>query len=208
MTRASNGSDKSTERREQILEAAAVALAEVGFENITTRRIAQKAGVNVATLHYHFGTKEALLAEAVRHALSRAVGVLRPAMAGAATPAEALAAGIDTAWVLAQERPGILRYHLAVRSFQDPEAKRQAAGIYAAYRRLVEEVAERHLAEGGALAPGVTPAGLAHYVVTAVDGILLQHLVTADEGAARSSLDILRRHALSLLQSGPAPAEE
>ena len=45
--------------RIQILEAAAIALTRGGYERITTRRIAEEAGVNIATLHYYFGTKEA-----------------------------------------------------------------------------------------------------------------------------------------------------
>jgi AcrR family transcriptional regulator len=191
--------DRSAERREQILEAASAVLAQVGYEKITTRRIAQEADVNVATLHYHFGSKEALLTEVIRYALYRAEGILRGVMEAAPTPAEALAAALQATWNIAKERPGILRYDLVCRAFRDEDARRQADALYTAYRRLVEAVVERHLVEGGTLAPGVTPPDLGYYVVSAVDGILLQHLVTGNDEAAWNSLDLVRRHALSLL---------
>lgn len=196
------GGERTNERREQILEAAYHTLVQVGFEKITTRRIAQEAGVNIATLHYHFGTKEALLSEVVRYTVQRVESRLRAAMQAAPTPAEGLAMAFRTVWEIAQERPGILRYDLVLRALRDEAARSEAKSIYATYRRLVEDIAERHLAEGGTLPSGVTPATLAHYLVSVVDGILLQHLVTGDAKAARNSLEIVRRHALSLLGRG------
>jgi AcrR family transcriptional regulator len=48
------------ETRHEILRAAADAFAEAGFVGATTRLVATRAGVNVATLHYHFGSKVGL----------------------------------------------------------------------------------------------------------------------------------------------------
>lgn len=46
--------------RHAILAAAESCFSESGFAGTPTRRIAARAGVNVATLHYHFGSKEKL----------------------------------------------------------------------------------------------------------------------------------------------------
>jgi len=54
------------ESREKILEAAARVYAETGFRGATTRRIAEEAGVNEITIFRHFGSKAALIAEALR----------------------------------------------------------------------------------------------------------------------------------------------
>jgi AcrR family transcriptional regulator len=51
--------------RDQLLGAAARVYAEVGYRGATTRRIAQDAGVNEITLFRHFGSKDALLQEAI-----------------------------------------------------------------------------------------------------------------------------------------------
>jgi AcrR family transcriptional regulator len=54
------------ENRARILEAAARVYAEYGFRGATTRRIAIAAGVNEVTLFRTFGSKAALIDEAVR----------------------------------------------------------------------------------------------------------------------------------------------
>jgi AcrR family transcriptional regulator len=46
--------------RERILESVALVFAEEGFDGARTRALAQAAGVNVATLAYHFGDKQGL----------------------------------------------------------------------------------------------------------------------------------------------------
>ena len=51
--------------REEILKAAARIYCEAGFRGTTTRRIATEAGVNEVTVFRHFGSKEALLREAI-----------------------------------------------------------------------------------------------------------------------------------------------
>ncbi|HEY5204285.1 MAG TPA: TetR/AcrR family transcriptional regulator [Roseiarcus sp.] len=48
-------------RREQILAAALKVMIAEGVYHATTRKIAEAAGVNVATLHYHFQNKEEIL---------------------------------------------------------------------------------------------------------------------------------------------------
>lgn len=54
------------ELRDKILKAATELYAETGFRGATTRQIANKAGVNEVTLFRHFGSKTALLHEAIR----------------------------------------------------------------------------------------------------------------------------------------------
>jgi AcrR family transcriptional regulator len=54
--------------REQLLESAAQLYAEAGYRGATTRRIADHAGVNEITLFRHFGSKDALIREAITKA--------------------------------------------------------------------------------------------------------------------------------------------
>lgn len=51
--------------RDQLLDAAVRVYAEAGYRGATTRRIAFEAGVNEITLFRHFGSKDALIREAV-----------------------------------------------------------------------------------------------------------------------------------------------
>ena len=54
--------------RDQLLEAAARVYAKAGYHGATTRRIADQAGVNEITLFRHFGSKDALIKEAIARA--------------------------------------------------------------------------------------------------------------------------------------------
>ncbi len=53
--------------RDEILTAAAGVFAQHGFRGSTTRRIADAAGVNEITIFRQFGSKEALIREAMQH---------------------------------------------------------------------------------------------------------------------------------------------
>ncbi|HEU4320401.1 MAG TPA: TetR/AcrR family transcriptional regulator [Acidimicrobiia bacterium] len=52
-----------TDTKRQILEAAKQALIETGYSALSTRNIAERAGVPLSQIHYHFGTKQNLVLE-------------------------------------------------------------------------------------------------------------------------------------------------
>ena len=56
---------------ERVVEAAFGLIAERGFEGLRTRDVALRAGINVATLHYYFPTKEDLIRGVVSAATER-----------------------------------------------------------------------------------------------------------------------------------------
>jgi AcrR family transcriptional regulator len=64
-----------TQTRETILRAAKQALLESGYSGLSTRKIAEAAGVPLSQIHYHFGSKQGLvldvLAEENRKLLDR-----------------------------------------------------------------------------------------------------------------------------------------
>jgi len=62
-------------RRSEILSAAAEVFAQHGFRGSTTRRIADAAGVNEITIFRQFGSKEALIREAMQH-LTQSAGLM------------------------------------------------------------------------------------------------------------------------------------
>ena len=64
--------------RDHLLDAAARVFAEHGFRGATTRLIAEKAGVNEVTLFRLFGSKDALLGEAIRTRVYEREMVLLP----------------------------------------------------------------------------------------------------------------------------------
>jgi len=86
------------ETRHQLLEAAGEVFAEVGFRNATVREICRRAGANVAAVNYHFGGKETLYAEVLRHSQQKAFEKYPPLLgvAADAPPEEKLHAFIQS----------------------------------------------------------------------------------------------------------------
>jgi AcrR family transcriptional regulator len=66
--------------RDQLIEAAVRLYAEAGYRGATTRRIAVEAGVNEITLFRHFGSKDALIREAISRVGSSRVPEMLPEM--------------------------------------------------------------------------------------------------------------------------------
>jgi AcrR family transcriptional regulator len=54
--------------RQKLINCAGVIFSAKGFETTTVREVCQAAGVNIAAIHYHFGDKERLYIECVKHA--------------------------------------------------------------------------------------------------------------------------------------------
>jgi len=73
-------------RREEILRIAAQLIAEEGFDQATMRLIAKAAGIQPASLYYHFATKEDILDEVIRGFLADLPGRYR-AIIAAGNPA-------------------------------------------------------------------------------------------------------------------------
>lgn len=76
-----NSADRGRRTREQLIDAAAALVGEVGWGAVTTRLVAERAGVNAALVHYHFSSVSELLATAaLQHAtriLAESADVLR-----------------------------------------------------------------------------------------------------------------------------------
>src|SRR3954466_9683879 len=93
--------------RMKILSAAQRVYAEHGFRGATTRRIAETAGVNEVTLFRIFGSKDALLAEAVRpNGARREVAVLT---SDPADPEAELTAWVSAQLTFLRERRSLIR---------------------------------------------------------------------------------------------------
>src|SRR5437667_12842488 len=65
-------------REQALVQAAFNLIAERGFEGLRTREVAAEVGLNIATLHYYFPTKEALIRGVIAHAMERFRSTLAP----------------------------------------------------------------------------------------------------------------------------------
>lgn len=74
---AGTSAERGREVRQRLIGAAAELVAECGWNGVSTRAVAERAGVGAGLVHYHFASLQALLSEA-------AVGVMRDVLGRAA----------------------------------------------------------------------------------------------------------------------------
>src|SRR5205814_4098167 len=106
------------DRRGALVRAAYNQIAEHGFEGLRTREVAGEVGVNIATLHYYFPTKEKLIEGVVEHAMRRFQSTLEPH----GTSADQLRNYLRAVRRLVQVEPdlGAVLGALMLRSSRDP----------------------------------------------------------------------------------------
>ncbi|SDF78851.1 transcriptional regulator, TetR family [Lentzea fradiae] len=81
--------DRGRRTREQLLDAAAALVGETGWGAVTTRLVAERAGVNPALVHYHFSSVQELLATAALRVAERLLAESAGALSGLG-PAEGI----------------------------------------------------------------------------------------------------------------------
>lgn len=112
--------------RERILAAALSAYSQYGFRGATTRRIAAIAGVNEVTVFRSFGSKQALLSEALRSPAGQPP--IEPLPVDTADPATALSAWTEACLRSLRARGRVLRASIAD-SAERPDLSEPAMAI-------------------------------------------------------------------------------
>ncbi len=112
------------ERRKLLIEATYEQIAEVGFEGLRLRQVAASAGINQATIHYYFPTKEALITAVVDDVMQRIAATHVPSNNEEdRTPAQRLHDYFLRQYILMQEVPVLFRVigEISLRASRHPE---------------------------------------------------------------------------------------
>lgn len=142
-------SASKNERSSEVVRAAYSLIAEKGFEGLRTREVADRVGINSATLHYYFPTKEALIQSVVEHLMEE----LRTSRAKPENPLSALDrlraefADIRLRLKEAPEQLAVLT-ELAVRAWRDPAIARMLQYLDDGWRGHLTSILEAGIAEG------------------------------------------------------------
>jgi AcrR family transcriptional regulator len=134
--------------RERILEAALERIASDGIDAVRIARIAMDARVSTGLVHYHFATREALLAKALEYSFERAGDVRTEA--GAGTGVERMRAMVEQCLPLPgeQEREWVLWVELWLRAVRHPDLRPTAALLYARMHFWLCEAIDEGVMEG------------------------------------------------------------
>src|SRR5579863_3229417 len=148
--RARLGVTPAREEAEQaFLDAAERLLVSDGYANITTRRLAEEAGLNHGLVHYYFGSMQELLVQVLERFTDRLIKRQRE-MYAADVPFiekwrsamrfldEDAASGYSKVW-----------YELQALGWNEPAIRKRVAQVDYAWRRVVTEAFDRAMDEYG-----------------------------------------------------------
>ncbi|MFI9782870.1 TetR/AcrR family transcriptional regulator [Kitasatospora sp. NPDC051984] len=168
--------------RTALLEAAVRVVARGGLRNLTYRAVAEEAGVTHGLVVHHFGSRDALIEEAVAHAVRSSISS-SALEAGAESPAE-FATGLAD-MVEAGPELQVFQYELMLEARRRPELLAHLRGLY-------EEYFEASRRELGRLLPEPVSPGLSRLVFAALEGLVLHQLVFGERAATEDALSELR----------------
>lgn len=81
-----------TARRAQIVDAAIDVIAEIGWTQTSIRKVADRVGIAMSAVQYHFGAREGLVEAIVEHTIRTTIAAVGPAVSAEVSAANKLAA--------------------------------------------------------------------------------------------------------------------
>lgn len=159
--------------RRRLLDAAVALIPERGWPAVSTRVLAERAGVTPSVVHYHFPSVQALLVDAVLGAMRAVAAEFEPLLESVRTPREGVAALLASVEQYTGADPVSLLFVEAYLAATRDEVLRQGiADVLAGLRAKIGAWLAKH---------GVPdPDGTAVVLAAAVDGLLLHRALTPE----------------------------
>ena len=154
-------------------------IAERGFEGLRTREVAAEVGVNIATLHYYFPTKESL----IRAVLDHAMGRFRTTLAPHGSPADQLRNYLRATRKLMLDEPelGAVMAELALRSIRDDSIGSIMNEMYDVWHVTLRGLLRRAVKEGK-LRPEADSDAVAALIIATLTAMTLPVMSDARRG--------------------------
>jgi len=178
VTQAARKTAARTDAEQALLDAAERLLADVGYAGVTTRRLAEEAGLNHGLVHYYFGSNENLLVHALERFTERLIARQRELYAADLPFAEKWRTAMH---YLVSEDVGYQKIWLELQAmaWNNPEFKARLARVNAEWRAVLTEAFEQPRRELGLEMPA---EALVSLVMTFNLGIIVERLGGIEAG--------------------------
>ncbi|AYY13146.1 TetR/AcrR family transcriptional regulator [Actinobacteria bacterium YIM 96077] len=184
-TTVKTSAERGETTRAAILEAAADLIAEMGWGGVSTRAIAERAGVPHGAVSYHFRGKGELLREAALAAIDTLFTEPLPALDNA-TVDDVIAAAAQWYVQGLTERRQALVVEVMMACTRDEKLRDRFAELLDQYRTMLADVI-RAEQERGSIAADIDATALASALIAALDGMLLHTLAAPGYDGARAA---------------------
>jgi AcrR family transcriptional regulator len=172
------------EVRLRLMAAAAALIPERGWSAVSTRVLAERAGVTPSVVHYHFSSVQEVLTESAITAMRQVLATSDELFTAATTPAAAIEAMLASVEQYHGTDPmSLLFVETYLAATRDERLRTQIAGLVADFRTRVADWLTIHQVP--------EPAETAAVLAAAVDGLLLHRALTPESPSITSVLQRL-----------------
>jgi AcrR family transcriptional regulator len=183
-------------QRQALARAAYQIIAESGFEGLRTRDVAERVGVNIATLHYYFATKEDLIRGVVdlliqEFATFRAPG--QPPL-DELSPREGLRSELEDvrSQIKTRRDTYVVLFELYMRSLRDPQIRAMLREMDAGWREHLESLLSAGV-RVGEFPPDLDISTTSAVLIAFSKGMAMQLLSDGESVPVQSVFDELAR---------------
>ncbi|MCZ9328737.1 MULTISPECIES: TetR/AcrR family transcriptional regulator [Nocardia] len=191
------------ERRAHLIEAAIGLAEKKGVAGVTTRDVAQAAGVSLGVVHYCFENKDALMTELVkalsmelRDSVDADETVWQDVGSGKDALQKLVRAGLELMWLNIEATPErqLLTYETTTYALREGEQTPAKLAIareqYTFNDSTVADILD-HARDATGTQWSVPVQTLSRFTLNVIDGLVLRWLVDNDSAAVRDQLDLL-----------------
>lgn len=181
----SPAAERGREVRQRLLAAAVELIPERGWTAVSTRVLAERAGVTPSVVHYHFPSMSELLNEAVLTLMRQVLAATEEQIDPAGDPASTIRAVVTSVAEHTGDDPASLVFLEAfLAATRDAGLRERIGAELEGFRRRIGELLDAN----GVPEPEATAAVLA----ASIDGLLL-HRALAEGPDTRAVIDVLGR---------------
>jgi AcrR family transcriptional regulator len=173
-----------------LLDAAERLLIRAGYAKITTRALAEEAGVNHGLVHYYFGSMSELLIQVLERYTEKLLRRQREMYAADVPFIEKWRAAMRYLDEDAQTGYAKVLYELQALGWNEPPVRKRVSQVFLAWRRVVAEAFELAYDEYGIDRELYPPAAIVALVVTFNEGMHVEMLSGVRNGH-RALLDFI-----------------
>jgi len=170
---------------EAILDGAESLLVEVGYSAITTRKLAERAGVNHGLVHYYFGSMEEVFLQVLERYTARLTDRQRELYATDAPFIEKWRTAMEYLVDDGEADYQKIWFELQAMAWSRPEMRARVARIFAEWQSVLVPAFRAGVRELGIDTRRYPVEVIVSLVITFNEGVILERLMGVDSGHAQ-----------------------